>query len=495
MSYTRSIIVSGVVLSGLFTYLFFDSIFDGAPLGANCPLFLISLSAILLPLAIKNKLPRRRHSLWFVFAAFILSTLTVLRDSEFLTGLNCAVALFLILTASISMQGFRVLTSGIAQYIQALAAGIESITIKPWQFFFNLLNYNDLLQPKAREVVGGALRGTAIALPLVLIFGGLFISADAAFAGMVERSLQIDIEGLSRHLLILCLSLWAIIGFLHGMFTGKGYDHIDWGEEKEAEAHPFKLGLVEVSTVLTLINLLFGAFIYVQFTYLFGGTSTLMETSNLTLAEYARRGFFELAAVVALTLPTLMLLDWSFKKGSRIEAITFSSQALVNVAFTLVIMLSACKRMQLYQMEYGQTELRFYVYSFMIWLAVVFAIFTATVLRGKRPRFALATIISGYLAVISLNLVNPDNLIARVNLERARSGKSIDLDYLLSLSADAAPSLVAQARTKEQSNLKSRILSALRSRKKSPEKDWRSFNLSRNEAESALDKLRQIRTD
>ena len=174
---------------------------------------------------------------------------------------------------------------------------------------------------------------------------------------------------------------------------------------------------------------------------------------------------------------------------------TFSSQALVNVAFTLVIMLSACKRMQLYQMEYGQTELRFYVYSFMIWLAVVFAIFTATVLRGKRARFALATIISGYLAVISLNLINPDNLIARVNLERARSGKSIDLDYLLSLSADAAPSLVAQARTKEQSNLKSRILSALISRKKNPKKNWRSFNLSRNQAESALDKLRQIRTD
>lgn len=489
MTYTRSIIVSGVLLSGLFTYLFFDNLFNGAPLGANCPLFLLPLLALMLPLAIKNKLPVRRHSLWFVFAALILSTLIVLRDSKFLTGLNCAVSLFLILTASISMQGFRVLTSGMTQYIQSLAAGIESVTIKPWQFFFNILDWNDLLKPEVKEIVGGTLRGAAIALPLVLIFGGLFISADAAFAGMVKQSLNIDLEGISRHLTILCLSLWVFVGFLHGMFTGKGYDHIDWGEDKETDDQPFKLGMVEVSTVLSMINLLFGAFIYIQFTYLFGGTSTLMETNNLTLAEYARRGFFELAAVVALTLPTLMLLDWSLKKTSRINAIIFSSQALVNVALTLVIMLSACKRMQLYQMEYGQTELRFYVFSFMIWLAVVFAIFSGMVLRGNRKRFALATIISGYLAVISLNLLNPDCIIARVNLERARSGKTIDLDYLLGLSADATPPLVAEAGSKDESKLKSRILSALKSRKKSPVKNWKTFNLSRAEAESALDKL------
>jgi hypothetical protein len=51
------------------------------------------------------------------------------------------------------------------------------------------------------------------------------------------------------------------------------------------------LGIVELGTVLGLLDLLFLAFVAVQVRYLFGGAERVATTARLTYAEYARRGF------------------------------------------------------------------------------------------------------------------------------------------------------------------------------------------------------------
>ncbi len=48
--------------------------------------------------------------------------------------------------------------------------------------------------------------------------------------------------------------------------------------------------------------LLFGGFVAVQATVLFGGARHVLETAGLTSAEYARQGFWQLLAVTVLTL-------------------------------------------------------------------------------------------------------------------------------------------------------------------------------------------------
>ena len=60
------------------------------------------------------------------------------------------------------------------------------------------------------------------------------------------------------------------------------------------------LGIVELGIVLGLLDVLFLAFVLVQFRYLFGGAELVQVSATLTYAEYARRGFFELVAVAAL---------------------------------------------------------------------------------------------------------------------------------------------------------------------------------------------------
>ena len=110
-------------------------------------------------------------------------------------------------------------------------------------------------------------------------------------------------------------------------------------------------------------------------------------------------------------------------------------------------MLSAMQRMRLYQLECGLTELRVYTMAFMIWLAIVFGWFALTVLRGKRERFAFGAMMTGLVMIAALHFINPDNLIASVNLQRAREGKNFDPRYNASLSADAVPALLSGKET------------------------------------------------
>jgi hypothetical protein len=75
----------------------------------------------------------------------------------------------------------------------------------------------------------------------------------------------------------------------------------------------------------------------------------------------------------------------------------------------------------------------------MTWLAVVLVWFLLTVLRGRRDRFAFGALLSAFAAVLLINAMNPDALIARTNLQRLEEGKRFDACYLTTLSADAAP--------------------------------------------------------
>jgi hypothetical protein len=76
------------------------------------------------------------------------------------------------------------------------------------------------------------------------------------------------------------------------------------------------------------------------------------------------------------------------------------------------------------------------------WIALVLLWLLVTVLRGCRERFAFGALVAGLTAALSLNLLNPQALIARVNAERVATGAEYDVAYAGRLSGDAVPALV-----------------------------------------------------
>jgi hypothetical protein len=97
--------------------------------------------------------------------------------------------------------------------------------------------------------------------------------------------------------------------------------------------------------------------------------------------------------------------------------------------------------MQLYMSIYGLSLDRLFATVFMGWLAIVFVWFAATVLRGRERLFAAGVLVSGWGTLIALNVADPAGYVARFNIARAEQGKEVDVTYIASLGADAAPAL------------------------------------------------------
>jgi hypothetical protein len=332
----------------------------------------------------------------------------------------------------------------------------------------------------SRQAVAVA-RGLLLAFPLLFIFGGLLMAADAIFEGIIKNIFDINWEEFFKHSFFIGFGLWVTAGFLRGLFFGKETPPLQSGAIKAPS-----LGIVETSVTLGLLNLLFLIFVVIQIRYFFGGASLVEVTEGLTYAQYARRGFFELVAASGLALPLLLGGHWLLNKENPKNERIFRWLAGLLILMLFVVMVSAFQRMRLYQNEYGLTEQRLYVTAFMAWLAVVFLWFVATVLRGKREKFTFGAVVAGFAAVLTLQTLNPDGLIVRTNLALAKEGRGFDVDYAATLSDDAIPALVeALPNLKKDEQIKL-IHGAILSRLAEGKSDWRNWSWGRAQAQKLL---------
>ena len=331
----------------------------------------------------------------------------------------------------------------------------------------------------ARTVVRTAFGGALLALVPLVVFGALFISADEVFATIIGDFVRIDLQAFASHLVVTAVLSWLACGYLVGVSSGTRLE----GVRRLQPARP-SLGIAEVATALGLVDLLFLGFVIVQFRYLFGGGAWVEVTPGLT---YARAGFFQLVAAVALAIPWLLATHALLGDRSLKARSVFGGFAGVHLLLLLAIVASAIQRMLVYQTAYGLTELRVVVTAALVWLTVVVVWFGATVFSGRCDRFAFGGLVTAFVLVGALQLINPAGLVARHNLDRIAELGGVDVDYLGSLGSDAAPLLVArlsELSDEAQCLVASRLLDLW-----GPERpaDWRSFNWSESRARHAVD--------
>ena len=454
--------------------------------------------------------------------------------------------------------------AGVFQYIVGVIwAGLNSV-FAAGVLLGSDIQWNEISSGGWRRTALAVLRGVMIAFPLLLIFGALFVAADAVYEGWVRRILNIDFERAFSHLALFAVFCWLSAGYLRGiLFAGISMpaaanaavsviateeakadespmdkvraesgehavvladhssviEYINKSEPPEAQkqsdsqavpaakpawswanidnsvAQGFTLGSVEVGIIFGLVNLLFLSFVIVQVPYLFGGMELVQNTPDFKLAEYARRGFGELVAVSAIVLPMLLVSHWLIRKETRTAENLFRALAGVQIVLLFVIMASAVQRLVLLtgNLGYGMTTIRLYPLIFMTWLAIVFVLFAATVLRGARQHFAWAALWSAFFILGATHVFNPDELIVRHNLALMREGREFDATYNSRLSDDAIPTLVdsfADLNAEDQVTALREI--ARRNCRIKGETDLRSWNYSRSQAHSVLKKYDTI---
>ena len=194
-----------------------------------------------------------------------------------------------------------------------------------------------------------------------------------------------------------------------------------------------------------IMSLVFAVFLLVQLRALFGGMAYVQAVTGLTMAQYARSGFFTLSAVGGLTLVTLLIMHAMLRRDSSGVEASYRRFAIGLMVQVSVVMASAVVRMSLYVHEFGLSADRLYTFAGMIWIAIVFAWFSATVLSGRPLRFALGAVYSAWGMLLALNAMNPEGFVVAANARRAIAGAEFDVEYPVTmLSADAVPTLVSE---------------------------------------------------
>jgi hypothetical protein len=204
-----------------------------------------------------------------------------------------------------------------------------------------------------------------------------------------------------------------------------------------------RLNRLDALVVLGAMNALFALFVLVQLRALFGGQAYLMETVGLTVAEYARAGFFALVVAVGLVLGVLLAIDALLDPDAIGAWPTARRLATVLLALLAAVLVSALARMGLYVSAFGLSVDRVLALAVIGALGAILVLYAVTVLRGRPAWFTSGAIAAGVLALLTLNVADPDTLVARSQVRRAAAGASADVDYVArALGPGAVPTLV-----------------------------------------------------
>lgn len=535
----RSKFAPTVALGGLLLGALANLLLRPWPSGLNlalCTVVLLGTGALLVR---KGAVSVTGDTRWMGGVALLLGLLFPWRDSTALAALTfLALIAMLGLLAAFARSG-NVRQANVGDYLRRIVvAGFLSL-FGSLPLLFQEINWSGLPKGRWSKQAGALLRGLLIAIPLLFVFGGLLIAADAVFEKLVSDLFTFDLDVWVSHVVMTVILGALAAGYLRyalvaphgpgapvaGMFATAvapsadqqiGVAAVDpnaTGSTTTNSAVPphgvavtpsatasvqpaqngerFTLGPIEIGVVLGLLGALFLAFVLVQFRYFFGGAAVVEASIGLTYAQYARRGFFELVWVSALVLPLLLVMHGLADEGRPAAIRLFRTLAGVLIALLFLIMGSALRRMFLYQQEFGLTELRLYATALMGWLAILFAWFAATELRGKLNRFAFGALLSGLTVLLALHLLNPDALIVRTNVARLEEGRDLDVHYVLNLSADAVPALIAsldQVEGEEGARIAQRLL---RTWAYTEPDDWRNWKVSRSLARQAVEANRE----
>lgn len=473
----------GIVGMAVLLGILGDILLRAAPWGLNVPIWLGVAAAggwALTPDGGSADSPRNG---WSVALALFFASCLAWRDSTFLAFWNTVAALAALSLVAMQARGVRLRVGHMLDYaLGAAAAGCNAV------FGAVALSTRDL--PWGFSHHGRSARktlvGLALSIPLLFVFGGLLMSADPGFERIVRSAIDIDFSIVASHLIIGSWIAWISAGFLGPIATGKDPVLKAATTLLQKPTRRPTLGALELGIPLGSLTLIFFAFVVIQVRYVLGGDEVILATAGLTYAEYARTGFFELVAAAALVLPVLLAGDWLVNRKTDGSVRVFRTMASGLLVLVGLIMLSALHRMSLYVEAYGLTQDRFYATAFMAWVGVVIVCFAATVLRDLRRLFAFGAVASGFTLLALLNTVNPDAIIARVNMSRVEVERDLDTQYIQRLSADAAPELLRSLDALSQDDRCVVLESTQERLSRTRDRDWRSWNVARWRARRVL---------
>ena len=324
---------------------------------------------------------------------------------------------------------------------------------------------------------GAILLGLGIAVPVLLVIVPLLIQADAAFEGMLRYLPEFSVGEFIMTVLFGCCLAFVLFS------RNTALRH---QQPQPVPAIPRKgMSPLTVNTVLISICFVYCVYLVSQLAYFTGGFAGALP-EDYTLAEYARRGFFEMAWLCAINLGIIVFGLSLCKKTGHAPLSTRVLCLLIGIV-TLFLVAAASAKMILYIGSYGLTRLRVLTQVTMVFLGIVTALVCIWLFAPKLP-YMKAVVISALIIGAAVSWADVDTVVASYNANRYLSGKAdtVDVHYLSDLGNSAVPYIERLAAKAPDSDIRAEARTILDNWWISAPEDFRYWNYVNQKAAEIL---------
>lgn len=340
---------------------------------------------------------------------------------------------------------------------------------------------------------GFVLLGVALAIPVLCIVVPLLISSDAAFEGLLKK--------------ITFRSFWEVAGalilglFLFILLFSQAFCAPDTNVKKREERDGRGVDPVVTASFSVAVSVAYVLYLISQLAYFFNAFSGILQ-EGFTVAQYARRGFFEMSAICVINLAVVFTVSLITRKKEGKVSAAVRLPSLFICLFSLLLIATALSKMVMYIGSYGMTQLRIYTSLFMVFLAVVF-VFVILRLFVRNTPYMKAVLVSAALIISAAGFADTDRVIASCNVNAYLDGRlpTVDMTTLENLDSDAVVPYVAMLVDDSDEEVSTRAMEILTDRfyenfeiisdnnvtvHAEYKGDFRSFNVPRYKAKELL---------
>ena len=481
-NFMESIYICGILLSILQSILFWER----KP-GISVMLFVISFLIGLIYLICKHKKVENKKVFILAIPIILLSATYFIYHNTLFETINIFVIVILTIIMCIYATRLHVkIQEFLVKGIELLAGTFESISDVIDSLKSKFKKKEDMENKKFTKLKQG-LKSFVYTIPVVLVVFILLMSADSVFANMFKGVFE-EFQNIfmAENFVMFCLRICVIIIFFFifsGFFVNilkKGTMFNSESEEKIIEIHIEKM---TINMILTILNIFYFIFSIIQFTNLF----SKIDTSDFNYATYARQGFFQL---MFISLINIIMIILAKVNKENINNYT-KGMAIFTLLFTIIILLSAFFRMNLYEKAYGYTYLRLFVYYI---LATEFILILPIGLWILDKKIDILKWTIGIITVmyVILNFSNVESTIAKRNVDRYfenQEENEIDLEYLFHHTGTDAIGQMKRLLNAKDESVVIRVKEYLLGEKEelqNTETSWQETNLSEINAKEEL---------
>lgn len=334
---------------------------------------------------------------YFLIITIMLCSISVCLTSNYAIIAFDYIAIILLIFFFMLEQLYRTEKWSVARNLQLLLVrmlGIIEYCLKPWSHLFSFSNNLKKYKNKNKTYI---FIGLIIALPLTSFILMILANADEVFASMFENILTI--VSVSPNTIGIIFSLLFIYSLMYSFICSSMV------KKEIIQFKKQKAQSVIAITFTSIIAFVYLVFCILQISHLFTG-----YLGELSYAQFAREGFFELLFVSGINLCMVIICVELFEYHKVLNVIlSFISGC------TYILIASSAYRMILYIKVHNLTFLRIFVLWFLAVLTIWMTGAIVYIIKRKWNYFKFSVFVLTVMYLI-FAYTSPDQIIAKYNV-------------------------------------------------------------------------------